>query len=107
LRDIKSGTDLRNPAPEVTRAEKGMQKIHQTVHEIRRRHKTMKIEMTRWEAMDYMRACSAMVRAFRHECAHAETADQRERALRSEKMWWDRHELIKNALDNWDETHQK
>lgn len=67
----------------------------------------MKVEMSRREAIDYMRACTAMMISFRHDAANAKTAEQREMALASEKMWDERHELIKNALDKWDESHQK
>jgi hypothetical protein len=67
----------------------------------------MKVEMSRREAIDYMRACTAMMISFRHDAAKAKTAEQREMALASEKMWDERHELIKNALDKWDEAHQK
>jgi hypothetical protein len=48
-----------------------------------------------------------MVRAFRHEAAHAETPAQMEKALDIEMMWWDSHERIKNALYKWDETSQE
>lgn len=67
----------------------------------------MKVEMSRREAIDFMRACTAMMISFRKEASKAKTVEQREMALSSEKMWDERHELIKNALDKWDEDHAK
>lgn len=67
---------------------------------------TMTVEMSRREALDYMRACTAMMIAFRRDANHAKDAESRMRALRTMEMWSDRHELIAGALRMWDAAHE-
>ena len=68
----------------------------------------MKIEMDRSHVCKLSTACLAVAQMLEREASDpATTADRKEIALRSAKMWYDLREEVRGQIAAWDEKHQK